>query len=70
MGRVTSLPPRHNMLDIVTFMAKMWNIGRTQTVTSSVDMNSITGWSSWAMLATRFLWVSFTPLGTPVVPEL
>ena len=33
MGRVTSLPPRHNMLDIVTFMAKMWNMGRTETVT-------------------------------------
>ena len=46
------------------------NIGRTQTVTSSFVMNSITGWSSWAMFDTRFLWVSFTPLGTPVVPEL
>ena len=69
-GRVTSFPPCHNMSDTVTFMAKMWNMGRMQTVTSSSAMPSITGWARCSMLDTRFRWVSFTPLGTPVVPEL
>ena len=86
MGSVTILPPDRSMLLMVTFMAKMWNMGRTQRVVSWSSMNSIRGWFSWergrglmepggqeitcAMLATRFPWVSITPLGAPVVPEL
>ena len=47
MGKVTILPPERSMLLMVTFMAKMWNMGRTQRVVSPSSMNSMRGWFSW-----------------------
>ena len=55
LGNVTNFPPRSIVLDMVRFMEKMWKRGRIQRVTSSVVMNSMAGWSNWAMLDTRFL---------------
>ena len=45
----------------------MWKNGRTPKIVSSrVTTPAV---SIWAMFATRFPWVSFTPFGSPVVPE-
>src|SRR5215471_3430050 len=45
----------------------MWKNGRT-AMTRSSGADGIAP-SVWATLATRFLWVSMTPLDSPVVPE-
>ena len=46
----------------------MWAIG-SQEITRPSSGNWIT-WSKPLMPATRFAWVSCTPLGGPVVPEV
>jgi hypothetical protein len=45
----------------------MWKNGSTAMSRSS-DADGIAP-RVWAALATRFLWVSMTPLASPVVPE-
>ena len=44
---MTSLPPLRSMLLMVTFMAKMWNMGRTHRVVSPSAIRSRAGWFSW-----------------------
>ena len=58
------------MLLMVQLREETWNMGRTITVVPLSSISLMLGWSTWAMLDTMFLWVSITPLGTPVVPEL
>ena len=43
LGTVTVVPPCQSMLDMVTFMANMWYIGRTQMVISSLPTTSTCG---------------------------
>ena len=86
MGSVTSLPPMWSMPDMVTFIAKMWYIGRTQMVVSSYTqfptdhsqflcvVTSLMTWKLWwqicASCDVMLLCVSITPFGVPVVPLL
>ena len=46
IGTVTSFPPCQSMLDMVTFMAKMWYMGSTHTVVWSEPTNSKSGCAS------------------------
>ena len=47
---------------------KQWKVGKGLNITHS-GFNSI-NWAPWRTLATRFHWLSTTPLGVPKLPEV
>ena len=47
----------------------MWDSGSSERKLNAVVMIG-TRRFIWVMLATRFLWVSMTPFGLPVVPDV
>ena len=69
IGTVIIFPPFHNMLDIVTFIAKMWNIGSTHTVTSSRPMKSIAGCANWNVIFQGKSKSTPTPTQSKIISE-
>ena len=62
------VPPWVIMLVIERTMPKQWNIGTCIIILSAVDISILS--PMVFPLLTIFLWVSMTPLGKPVVPDV
>ena len=67
--RYTMAAPRQSGVKNSPICSNMWDRGsRERNVNSGVMIG--TALLIWFMLATRLAWVSMTPLGLPVVPEV
>ena len=62
------MPPLQNVGSTVWLSAATWNIGALTSVTSVLDRS--TSSSRFTVFQAMLAWLSMTPLGRPVVPEV
>ena len=67
-AEITHFIVRRSEVSTIAVHAKLWNIGRMHSV--ALPRRSPMRSSELSQFVTRLRWVSMTPLGKPVVPEV